>query len=223
MSVLIALPCYGGNVSEKTTTGLFKLGKELNKSGIDHGLLTLSNESLISRGRSRIVNFFLNNTDYDYLFFLDSDIGFSADDFFHLWEHKDLKIVSGAYPMKALPLQYNYNVAQPVNNICNDVVEITGIGLGFSLIAREVFLSVASRFNELKYTPARNGSTKQLSEAEIENSHHFFVERKVGDTYLPEDHSFFSRARDCGYKSWLCGSISLSHTGYYVFEKETNT
>jgi cellulose synthase/poly-beta-1,6-N-acetylglucosamine synthase-like glycosyltransferase len=220
MSVLIALPCYGGNVSEKTTTGLFNLGKRLYENGIDHGLLTLSNESLISRGRSRIVNFFMNNTQYDYLFFIDSDIGFAPADFFELWKYRDLNMVSGAYPMKSLPLQYNYNLVQPVDVIRDNVAQISGIGLGFSLISRKVFLSVIDKFPELKYTPSKTGSTKQLTDKEIQNSYHFFVERKIGETYLPEDHSFFSRARDCGYKSWLCGSISLSHTGYYVFEEE---
>jgi len=221
MSVLIAMPCYGGNVGEKTTTGLFKLGKELYKNDIDHGMLTLSNESLISRGRSRIVNFFLNNTEYEYLFFLDADVGFVPEDFFQLWDNRDLKMVSGAYPMKSLPLQYNYNLIEPINQIRENIAEIGGIGLGFSLISREVFMSIAKDFSDLKYEPNRNSSTKPLSDKEIENSYHFFVERKIDGKYLPEDHSFFSRARDCGYKSWLCESINLAHTGYYVFEKGT--
>ena len=38
MSVLIALPCYGGMVSDKTAKGLFNLGKELRTHKIDHGL-----------------------------------------------------------------------------------------------------------------------------------------------------------------------------------------
>jgi hypothetical protein len=63
MSLLIALPCYGGLVSDKTTKGLFNLGKELRTAGIDHGLLMMANESLITQGRSKMVNFFMNNTE----------------------------------------------------------------------------------------------------------------------------------------------------------------
>ena len=63
MSLLIALPCYGGIVSDKTTKGLFNLGKELRTAGIDHGLLMMANESLITQGRSKMVNFFMNNTE----------------------------------------------------------------------------------------------------------------------------------------------------------------
>ena len=58
MSVLIALPCYGGMVSDKTAKGLFNLGKELRTHKIDHGLLTMANESLITqRLRSKMANF----------------------------------------------------------------------------------------------------------------------------------------------------------------------
>ena len=57
MSILIGMPCYGGVVTDKTTIGLFNLGKNFVRNNIDHGILTLSNESLISRGRSRIANF----------------------------------------------------------------------------------------------------------------------------------------------------------------------
>jgi hypothetical protein len=217
MSVLIALPCYNGNVSEQTTIGLFNLGKELTKRGIEHGILTLSNESLISRGRSRIVNFYVNNTSFEYLFFLDADIGFSVDDFFTLWDNRDLKMVSGCYPMKNLPLQFNFNLVSPLNKIRNDIVEITGIGLGFSLLSREIFVSVMQSFPELKYRPVIKESTKGMTEDELNNSYHYFHERKVGDCFLPEDHSFFSRAVDCGYKSWLCSSVTLAHTGYYIF------
>ena len=39
MSVLIALPCYGGMVSDKTAKGLFNLGKELRTNQIDQAKL----------------------------------------------------------------------------------------------------------------------------------------------------------------------------------------
>ena len=71
---MIALPCYGGNVSEKTTMSLFNLGKLFARNNIPHGLLTVANSSLITQGRSKIANFFINNTEHEYLFFLDSDI-----------------------------------------------------------------------------------------------------------------------------------------------------
>ena len=77
MGIMIALPCHGGIVNEKTTMSLFNLGKLLVRNNIPHGLLTQANSSLITHGRSKCANFFINNTDHEYLFFLDSDIGFN--------------------------------------------------------------------------------------------------------------------------------------------------
>jgi hypothetical protein len=69
MTLMIGLPCMGGIVSEKTTLGLFNLGKALVRNNIHHGLLTLTNSSLITQARSKVANFFINNTEHDYLFF----------------------------------------------------------------------------------------------------------------------------------------------------------
>ena len=137
MSILIGMPCYGGVVTDKTTIGLFNLGKNFVRNNIDHGILTLSNESLISRGRSRIANFFINNTEFEYLFFLDSDVGFDANDIIKLLAHNK-EMVCGAYPMKTIPLKWNFTLSQPKLRE-GDLVAIDKIGIGFSLIHRDVF------------------------------------------------------------------------------------
>ena len=80
MSVVIALPAHGGLVMERTTLGLFNLGKLFVRNKIEHGLLTLTNSSLITQARSKCANYFINNTQFEYLFFLDSDIGFNPPD-----------------------------------------------------------------------------------------------------------------------------------------------
>jgi len=74
MSILIAMPCYGGMVSDKTAKGLFNLGKNLRSAGVDHGLLTMANESLVTKARSRMAYFFMNNTEYERILFNEADI-----------------------------------------------------------------------------------------------------------------------------------------------------
>ena len=160
MSVLICLPCYGGNVSDKTVNGLFKLGKLMVRQDVSHGMLTVANESLISKGRSKMANFFINNTNYEYLFFLDSDVGFEAEDVLKLLEHKK-DIVSAAYPMKTIPLQWNYALTEPIKRDGN-LIAIERIGIGFTLIHRSVLEKITEKFGkELKYTPANNTPGKK--------------------------------------------------------------
>ena len=148
MTLMIHLPCAAGIVSEKTTLGLFNLGKTLVRNNIHHGLLTLTNSSLITQARSKIANFFINNTEHDYLFFLDSDIGFNPDDVLKLMSHQ-VPIVSGAYPMKIIPERYCVDVVQPEERH-GDLLKINGNGMGFVLIHRQVFLDIARHYPNLK-------------------------------------------------------------------------
>lgn len=218
-SVLIAMPCYGGMVSDKTAKGLFNLGKALNKSGIDHGLLTMANESLVTKARSRIANFYMNNTEYNKILFIDADVGFAPEDALKIIL-ADKDIVCGAYPMKGIPLRYNYNMKSPP--VAEDgLVQIENIGFGFCCLKREVFQAVQNAYGEeLKYYPALNNSSYPPTEQEYHNSYHYFLEMKKDMSFLPEDFSFFERASSVGYKSWLDTSIRLCHVGSHVYQEE---
>jgi hypothetical protein len=218
-SVLIAMPCYGGMVSDKTVKGLFNLGKDLRTKSIDHGFLTIANESLITKGRSRLTNFFMNNTEYEKILFIDADVGFTSDDALKLIL-SDKEIICGAYPMKSIPLRYNYNISSPP--VAEDsLVQIENIGFGFCCIRRKVFQSIQNHYGEeLRYCPTLNNSNYPVTEKEYNNSYHYFLEMKKDMHFLPEDFSFFERASSVGYKSWLDTTIHLSHVGSHVFQEE---
>ncbi len=140
----IALPAHGGIVSEKTTLGLFNLGKLLVRNNIEHGLLTITNSSLITQCRSKCANFFVNNTEFDHIFFLDSDIGFEPQSVLKLLQY-NMDIVSATYPMKIYPTRYPVNIKQPEERK-GDLVKINGDGMGFVMIHRRVFQDIAKRY-----------------------------------------------------------------------------
>ncbi len=217
MSILISLPCYGGLVSEKTSTSLFNLGKLLVRNNIDHGIMTVANESMISKGRSRIANFFMNNTEFEYLFCLDADVAFQAEDVLKLYSYQK-PIVSAAYPMKTIPLRYCYDVCNPIK-LCGNLIKIGGIGMGFVMIHRSVFAKLNKYYSELKYFPSLNNSNYPITEKEYDNSYHYFAEMCENGKYLGEDMSFFKRLNEVGYDVWLDTSIELQHIGSHVFGK----
>ncbi len=216
MSIMIGLPCMGGIVSEKTTLGLFNLGKAFVRNDIPHGLLTLTNSSLITQARSKIANFFINNTEHEYLFFLDSDIGFNPKDVLKLLSHQ-VPIVSGAYPMKTIPERYCVDIVQPEQRH-GDLVRINGNGMGFVLIHRQVFLDIAKQNPGLKYIPSDYHSDTLHTSAELNNSYHYFAEHQTQNGFMSEDKSFFHRAQQIGYNIWLDPTIKLSHTGYHIYQ-----
>lgn len=213
---MIGLPCMGGIVSEKTTLGLFNLAKAFVRNDIPHGLLTLTNSSLITQARSKIANFFINNTEHDYLFFLDSDIGFNPEDVLKLIAHQ-VPIVSGAYPMKIIPERYCVDIVQPEQRQ-GDLVKINGNGMGFVLIHRQVFLDIAKQYQNLKYVPSDYHSDTPHTPAEMNNSYHYFAEQQTQNGFMSEDKSFFHRAQQVGYNIWLDTTIRLNHTGYHIYQ-----
>lgn len=217
MSVMIGLPCVGGIISEKTTIGLFNLGKVFVRNQIDHGLLTLTNSSLITQARSKIANFFINNTEHEYLFFLDSDIGFNPYDVLKLLEHH-VPIVSGAYPMKIIPERYCVDVFQPEQRR-GDLLKINGNGMGFVLIHRQVFSDIANKYPGLKYIPSDHHSDTPHTDKEKNNSYHYFAEYQTVNGFMSEDKSFFHRAQQVGHDIWLDTTINLSHTGYHIYNE----
>ena len=216
MTLMIGLPCAGGIVSEKTTLGLFNLGKALVRNNIHHGLLTLTNSSLITQARSKVANFFINNTEHEYLFFLDSDIGFNPEDVLKLMAHQ-VPIVSGAYPMKIIPERYCVDISQPEQRH-GDLVKINGNGMGFVLIHRQVFLDIAKQYPNLKYIPSDYHSDTPHTPAEMNNSYHYFAEHQTPNSFMSEDKSFFHRAQQVGYNIWLDTTIKLNHTGYHIYQ-----
>ena len=217
MSILISLPCYGGLVNEKTTTSLFNLGKFLVRNNINHGIMTVANESLITHGRSRIANFFMNNTEFEYLFCLDADVAFQPEDILKLYSYQK-PIVSASYPMKTIPIRHCYEVCNPVK-LCGNLIKIGGIGMGFVLIHRNVFEKLNRHYSELKYFPGLNNSNYPITEKEYHNSYHYFAEMNKEGKYLGEDMSFFHRVSDIGYDVWMDTTIELQHIGSHVFGK----
>ena len=214
----IALPAHGGIVSEKTTLGLFNLGKLLVRNDIDHGLLTITNSSLITQCRSKCANFFINNTQFDHLFFLDSDVGFQPESVLKLLQY-NMDIVSATYPMKIYPTRYPVNIKQPEERK-GDLIKINGDGMGFVMIHRRVFQDIAKRYPGLKYTPCDKSSDTPSTDVEKANSFHFFGELKKGDQYMSEDKAFFRRAENVGYEVWMDTTIQLTHTGYHIYGAE---
>ena len=73
--VHIAMPCYGGMLTESTFMSFIKWANTARQLGIDWTLETMVNESLISRARNTLTAKFLDMPDATHLFFVDADIG----------------------------------------------------------------------------------------------------------------------------------------------------
>jgi len=99
MKVMFATPCYISAVSMNYVASIFSLTCDAVHLGLDC-ILHLHSESLITRGRNNIVRKFLSEEKFTHLFWIDSDIAFSADSVSRLLR-ADRDVAAGVYPMKS--------------------------------------------------------------------------------------------------------------------------
>ena len=217
MKILIAIPAYGGNVCEKTLTGVYETTRDLVRAGISVELITAVNDSIIHHARSNLANFFYHNTDATHILWVDADIGFHGEDVKKLIA-LNTEFAAATYPKKVLPLRYTCALTEEgiAWNEARTAIKVAHVGCGFQLIARSVYERIARKFPELQYAP--RSESRQVSAKEVAASFHYYDTYKNSEGVLiGEDYAFCNRFRQAGGTIWLRPDIILSHVGSHVF------
>jgi hypothetical protein len=237
MNIFIAIPCYGGNISNLTFHSLFNIIKPLNDLGHNLTIRTLPTESLISRGRNKFVTMFLDDKKFDgtHLLFIDSDIGFSLENILRVIEF-NREVVTCTYPVKGFYwqqlldrikentdideqtmrdylLQFNVNL-YPNTEFKNGFARVKESATGFMMIKRNVFTTIIDKNPQLKYKPdLRTGIENS------QNAYDFFPvgiyrEKDGVNRFLSEDYYFCRLAEECGFEIWTDLSTPITHLGF---------
>lgn len=165
-------------------------------SHVPHAFSYVMNESAVHRARNQLAKSFLE-TDATHLMFIDSDMGFSADDVGKLYQ-LDSDIAVGVYRMKKENSEYAAWVdGKLVSDLPEGPVEVDYAGTGFMLIKRGVFESI-----DVPEEKTPEGMRKR-----------FFSFEMDGDVELPEDYNFCKMARERGFKVMMDPSVKLTHYG----------
>lgn len=101
VKILIATPCYGGKLYTGYFQSMMELSVKFTQLGIPFEVMSVGNESLITRARNGIVAKFLANDELTHLMFIDADITFSWISVLRLLlGNKD--VCGGCYPKKTI-------------------------------------------------------------------------------------------------------------------------
>jgi hypothetical protein len=237
MNILIAIPCFGGNVSNLTFHSILNTLRWLNDQGHNIRVETLPTESLINRARNKFVTKFLDNKEFNgtHLLFIDADIGFTIDNLKRIIDFNK-EVVTCTYPVKGFYwqqlldrikkntnideklmrdylLQFNVNL-YPNTEFKNGFGRVKESATGFMLIKREVFTTIIDKFPNLKYKPdLRTGIENS------QNSYDFFPvgiykEKDGVNRFLSEDYYFCRLAEECGFEIWTDLSTPITHLGF---------
>lgn len=212
--IVFAIPCYGGQLFETILNGMIQWANLAARYQIDWSIMTLANESLISRGRNSLVAKFLyDHPDASHLMFVDSDIGFDPEHILLLLNNKK-DICGGLYPMKSLPLRWAANGIEGAVNE-HGLEEVKTLGTGFMLIKKSVFEQLDKH---PKIIPYKNDIG--LDPKYDRHMRTYFTCEVRDGRYLSEDWFFCMCARDLGIKVYADKRILLRHNGYYSYNKQ---
>lgn len=209
--VHIAMPCYGGMLTESTFMSFIKWANTARQLGIDWTLETMVNESLISRARNTLTAKFLDMPDATHLFFVDADIGWEP---WHLLVllNRDKDVIGGLYPMKTMPIKWVVNGFDGAEEGPEGLQEVSKAGTGFLLMKKHVFEklnahpAVKQYKNDIGLDPKYDKYLKTYFDTAVRQNR-----------YYSEDWTFCENWRDLGGKIWVDKRVLLRHSGSYVF------
>jgi len=99
MYPVIMTPSHDGKYFHNYVLSLLNIVNTSAQNGWPLQVMMQRGESLITRARNNCVATFLENKEWTHLFWIDSDIGFSAEAFYRLLL-ADKDVVAGIYPLK---------------------------------------------------------------------------------------------------------------------------
>jgi hypothetical protein len=234
VNLVVATPCFGGQISVLYAASLFKLQKLVqNYRDLNLKVLFKDGDALITRARASLISQFLDDPTATHLLFVDADIGFEPEQVLRLIAC-GAEMCAAVYPIKrinwdkvkstmatarpnpvAAALQYVFEVDDP-----HAVVERAGFvkvryaGTGFLMIRRSALEAMCARYPQLRYT--RDHSV----DAAVPSAHRFALFEcmiAADGTYLSEDFAFCKRWIDMGGEIWADLNSKLNHIGPMAF------
>lgn len=207
--VVIGMPVGSGSIPWPTAVSLMATVRVLDREKIPVRIEAPTGCSVVQWARSAVAGAFLKS-DFTHLFWIDSDIVFSPNDFIRLLGFgASHDAIGGAYALKKEPAQCFINLPgaegeREVNGFGN--VRVASLGLGFTLVRREVMTTLAA--------------TKEIVRDSLNGTEYpdiFRVGRRANGGALGEDVAFFEDVAALGYAAWLDPSIKLGHVGTKIY------
>lgn len=243
-SIFIGMPCYGGQMSGVTGRSLADLAAVCTHYQIKLKIHMLFNESLITRARSYIADEFMRS-DCTNLMFIDSDIGFQANDVISLLalqsEESEFDVIGAGYPKKTISWEkikmavdkgfadedpnnlekfvgdYVFNPKAGTERIAiGEPCEVSELGTGFMMIKRSTFERYKEAYPNLLYRPDHIRTEHFDGSREIMLYFDCIIDPET-KRYLSEDYNFCYHVQKFGGKVWLCPWMSLVHYGTMAF------
>jgi hypothetical protein len=205
VSVMLAMPT-NRDLSPQTVISLLTTQDALNARGVANTISLQAGGSIVEHSRTKCADDFLSSP-HNRLFWVDSDIVWTADDFLRLLALSTvMDVVGGAYPAKLDPPLFFLNRgADPITENEYGCLSYPGWGLGFTVVNRNAMEALASKAPKVKFHD-RPHPLAHIFRCDVHN----------GDA-RGEDMAFFADLKAAGFTPWLDPFIRLGHIGPKVY------
>ncbi|MGJ7569075.1 hypothetical protein ACSFBX_00925 [Variovorax sp. RB2P76] len=235
---VIVTPSHDGKFFQNYVTSMMNFAIEAERAGMRLQVLFHQGESLVTRARNNCVAQFLANPHWTHLFWIDADIGFSAQAAFRLLL-ADYDIAAGVYPLKrenwpaegvaagttrqqfeATFTRYTVNAkaSETSAKVELDVqpdgfMKMTEAPTGFMAIKRGVFERLMASYPDLRYVP------DGIGDADLGLHYRFFDVMVDPQTrrYLSEDYGFCRLWSGLGESVYIDANSNLTHQGSKLY------
>jgi hypothetical protein len=233
-NLVVATPCFGGQISVRYASSLFKL-QTLTRGYRNFNLKILfkDGDALITRARASLMSQFLDDPDATHLLFIDADIGFEPEQVLRLiqcgadmsaavypikridWDRVKSTVEAGRSDAASASLRYVFEVDDANAVVARaGFIKVRYAGTGFLMIRRQALLRLCAHYPQLRYR--RDHS---FDAATASNNRFALFECMISDdgTYLSEDFAFCKRWTDLGGEIWADLASKLDHIGPMTF------
>ena len=207
LSVAVGIPT-GRDLPAMTVKSLLGTFSRCQAMGIPCQLSMIANNAVVQWARDEVIDLFLRS-DATRLFWIDSDMVWKSEDFMRMLALSQKRdVVCATYPAKLDQPTFYVNRDQGKALVPDDLglLEIWGVGLGFTVMRREVVEALAEKAPKVLDEISGRQVAEVFRVASAPNA--AGIRARVG-----EDMAFFSDIRSLGYKVWLDPLVDLGHIG----------
>lgn len=217
--VFVFVPAFGQQITATTFLTTHALQQALMSKGIGGGVSTLSFPDIAELREIALTIWYDTMPDVNHILFIDADMGFPPDMVLDMILFNE-GLVGTIYPQRRQPLSWaGSGTGNQVTERRGNFMRVEGVGMGCTLIRRDVVTAMIEKFPEMIDTRlALHPSGETLKQAGANRLLRFFEKMDMADRgVISEDLSFCIRAAEVGFPCWAAIGWRISHVGPYDY------
>lgn len=218
-NIFLFVPAFGQNISATTFLTTHALQQTFAQKGIGGGVSTLSFPDIAELRNMVFTIWYDTMPNSTHLLFVDADMGFQPDLVIDMLLF-DEPVVGTVYPQRKMPLSWaGSGTGKPVTERRGGFMLVEGVGMGCTLIRRDVGKPMIEKFPELIDTRLNlHPAGDTLRSAGANRMLRFFEKMDIAERGLiSEDLSFCIRWQQCGGQTWAAIGHKISHVGPFDY------